>query len=327
MIAGIALLVLALIFLQQSSGISPGQFVSMVSQWPIEQKLTVAVIGAVLLFLVVGGIWQSDKLAQQAKAIDILQRRMNGLRDELAAVDQNQNGADAAMRYLVGSDPTVTIDDLQQRLAQAEAKASIQRGQNEAVDLPTRIDELRQRQQALRAQLGGISEKRRAIEPMLGELKERQVLIERSLSDLEKDDSGNLLDVRIKDSESFLHRGQARLVALEGMVGTLTQIKERAERLQIEIDPLKHGETGIKALFGEVTALRNKLDTALIALEREENETISDRVERLSKSKQEIDRRLAALNDCLGSLESLRGDISGHFEKLNTTLGEHLRRA
>ncbi len=327
MIASIAILVLSLIFLQQSSGVSPSQFAGMIAQWPIEQKLTLVVIGAVLLFLLVAGIRQSDKLAQQAKAIDILQKRMNGMRDELAAADQSQSGADAAVRYLVGSDPAAAVEDLQQRLGQAEAKASLQKGQNEAIDLQGRIDEIRQRQQALRSLLGGVSEKRRAIEPMLAELKERQALIERSLSDLEKDDSGNTLDARIKESEAFLSRGQTRLGALEDMFGGLQQTRERAEKLQAEIDPLRNSETGIKALFSEVTALRNKLDNALVALEREENETIAERVERLAKSKQEIDRRLAALNDCFSSLESLRGDISGHFEKMNATLGDHLRRA
>jgi predicted nucleic acid-binding Zn-ribbon protein len=327
MIASIALLVLVLLFLQQNSGVTPSQIVSTISQWPVEQKLAIVVGGVVFLFLLVAGIWQSDKIAQQARAVEALQKRMNGLRDEAAAVEQNQSGADAALRYLVGSDPTATIDDLQQRIAQAEAKTSVQKGQNEAIDLQSRIDEIRQRQQALRAQLGSVSEKRRVIDPMLGELKERQTMIERSLADLEKDESGNTLDARLKDSEGFLHRGHARLDALEALFGGLKQVKEHADLLQTEISPLKHADTGIKALFGEVLTLRNQLDAALSALEREENEAISDRVERLSKSKQEIERRLAALTDCFGSLEALRGDISGHFEKMNTALGNHLKRA
>lgn len=327
MIASIALLVLVLIFLQQNSGATPGQIVSTISQWPVEQKLATVVAGAVFLFLLFAGIWQSDRIAQQARAIDALQKRMNGLRDEAAAAEQNQSGADAALRYLVGSDPTATIDDLQQRIAQAEAKTSVQKGQNEAIDLQSRIDEIRQRQQALRAQLGSVSEKRRMIEPMLGELKERQTMIERSLADLEKDESGNTLDARLKDAEGFLHRGHARLDALEALFGGLKQVKEHAEMLQTEINPLRQTESGIKAVYGEVLTLRNQLDAALSALEREENETISDRVERLSKSKQEIERRLAALTDCFGSLETLRGDISGHFEKMNAALGTHLKRA
>lgn len=327
MIASIALLVLALIFLQQNSGLAPAQFVSTFLQWPIEQKLAVVAIGAVLLFLLIAGIWQSDKLAQQAKAIETLQRRMNGLRDEVAAAEQNQGGADAAVRYLVGSDPVAAIEDMQQRLAKAEARASEQQGQNDAIDLQSRIDELRQRQQVLRSQLGAVSEKRRVIEPVLGEIKERQAMIERSLSDLEKDDSGNSLDARIKESEGFLNKGHTRLGALDSLFDGLKQIREQGEQLQTKLDPLKHKESGIKAMADEVTALRNRLDAALVALEREENETISDRVERLSKSKQEIETRLAALADSFKSLESIRDDIGGHFEKMNSALGAHLKRA
>jgi chromosome segregation ATPase len=326
-VASFALLVLAVIFLQQSSGVAPSQALSAISQWPMEQKFAIAVIGAVLLVVPVAGILQADKLSQQAKAIDTLQRRMSGLRDEAAAAEQNQSSADAAIRHLVGSDPTAAIDDVQQRLAKAEAGASEQQGQNEAIDLQSRIDEIRRRQQALRAQLGSVSEKRRLIEPMLGELKERQAMIERSLAELEKDDSGNSLDTRLKESESFLERGHTRLDALERMFAGLQEIRTRAEQLQVEIAPLKHAETGIKSLFGEVVVLRNQLDAALGALEKDGNESINERMERLAKGKQEIEQRLAGLTECFASLETIRGEIGGHFEKMNAALGDHLKRA
>lgn len=327
MIASVAVLVLMLLFLQQSSGIAPGQLVNILAQWPIEQKLAVIAAAVVLLFLVGVGVWQSDKITQQAKAIASLQKRMSGLRDEIAVAEQSQTGADAALRYLVGSDPITALDEMQQRLVRAEAGAAVAKSQNEAVDLQTRIDEIRQRQQALRSQLGAVSERRRAIEPMLSEIKERQATIERSLSDLEKDESGTSLDAKVKDAEAFLHRGQTRMSALDGLFAGLSEIKTRAEALQSGIDPLRNSETGIKALFTEVTALRNKLDAALTSLEREENEAVADRVQRLAKGKQELESRLGALNDCLNSLESIRGDIGAHFEKLSASLGDHLKRA
>ena len=203
-----ALLIVALIVLQQSAGMAPGAIINTILGWPIEQKLAAFVAIAAIVCVLVVAIWQSDRIAQQAKAIAVLQNRVNGIRDQVAAVEGEQTAADAAVRHLVGTDPVATIEDVQQRLAQSETRTAEQSAQNEAVDLQTRIDEIRKRQHALRTQLGAVSEKRRVIEPMLGEVKERQQLIERSLGDLEKDESGKTLDVRLQETEGFLNRGR-----------------------------------------------------------------------------------------------------------------------
>jgi chromosome segregation ATPase len=326
LIISIALLVVAMIVLQQSLGISPGDALSAVLRWPIEQKLAIFLIAAVVLFLVVAGIWQSDRIAQQGRAIDILQKRMSGLRDQTSVLDEQQGGADGAVRHLVGTDPVATIDDVQQRLSQTEARTAEQAAQNEAVDLQSRIDEIRRRQQALRTQLGSVSEKRRVVEPMLSEVKERQALIERALGDLEKDETGKGLDTRLEETEGFLNRGHTRLEALETIFGKFEQLRDRMQQLQTETAPLRSTDTGIKTLVGEVAVLQKNLDTALLSLEKDENEAIGERIERLSKTKGEIEQRIAALTACFSSLEAMRGDIGGHFEKLNATLGSHLKR-
>jgi predicted nucleic acid-binding Zn-ribbon protein len=251
---------------------------------------------------------------------------MSGLRDESTAADDRQGGADAAVRHLVGTDPAATIDDVQRRLAEAEIRTSQQAAQNEAVDLQSRIEDIRSRQQALRSQLGSVSEKRRAIEPTLSEVKERQALIERSLGDLEKDESGKNLHARLEEAEGFLGRGRTRLDALEHAFGSLTGIRERLEKLQAEVTPLKNADSGVKALLASVVTIQNRLDAALLSLEKEENETIGARIERLSKAKADMEQRIASLTECFGSLESMRGEIGSHFEKLQVTLDQHRKR-
>jgi len=256
LIVSTALLVVGLVVLQQSLGIAPSDAFSAVLLWPIEQKLAIFLIAAVVLFLVGAGIWQSDRIAQQARAIDILQKRMNGLRDQTSAADEQQSGADAAVRHLVGTDPVATIDDIQQRLTQTEARTLEQAAQNEAVDLQSRIDEIRRRQQALRTKLGSVSEKRRVIEPMLGEVKERQALIERALGDLEKDETGKSLDARLEETEGFLNRGHTRLEALETIFGKFEQLRDRMQQLQSDMAPLRSTEAGIKPLVARSLCCR-----------------------------------------------------------------------
>jgi predicted nucleic acid-binding Zn-ribbon protein len=320
------LLVMALIVLQQSLGIAPSDIAGKMVGWPIEQKLALAAIVLVVLCVLVAAIWQSDTIARQGQAIEILQKRMNGLRDDASGANEEQSGADAAVRHLVGTDPVVIVNDVQQRLGQAEARTSEQAAQNEAVDLQSRIDEIRRRQQTLRSQLGSVSEKRRVIEPMLGEVKERQALIERALGDLEKDESGKGLDTRLQETEAFLNRGHTRLEALETMFGTFEQLRDRMQQLQSNTSPLRSPESGIKARLNDVSEQQKALDAALISLEKQDDEAIGERLERLAKRKAELEQRIAALNDSFGSLEAMRSDIGEHFEKLNASLGTHLKR-
>jgi predicted nucleic acid-binding Zn-ribbon protein len=326
LIVSCALLVVALVVLQQSLGSAPSDILNAMLGWPVEQKLAVAVIVIAVLCVLVAAIWQSDTIARQGQAIEILQKRMNGLRDDASGANEEQSGADAAVRHLVGTDPVVIVNDVQQRLGQAEARTSEQAAQNEAVDLQSRIDEIRRRQQTLRSQLGSVSEKRRVIEPMLGEVKERQALIERALGDLEKDENGKGLDTRLQETEAFLNRGHTRLEALETMFSTFEQLRDRMQQLQSNTSPLRSPESGIKARLNDVSEQQKALDAALISLEKQDDEAIGERLERLAKRKAELEQRIAALNESFGSLEAMRSDIGEHFEKLNTSLGTHLKR-
>lgn len=326
LIVGGVLLVAALIVLQQSLGIGTGDMAGIVLGWPIERKLAVAVIVAVVLYALIAALWQSDTIARQGKALEVLQKRVNGLRDNASAIGEEQSGADAAVRHLVGTDPVAIVADVQQRLTEAETRTAQQAAQNDAVDLQSRIDEIRRRQQTLRSQLGSVSEKRRVIEPMLGEVKERQALIERALGDLEKDESGKGLDTRLEETEGFLNRGHTRLEALETMFAATEQLRDRLRQLQNDTAPLRSPESGINALFNDVAELQKALDQTLLSLEKQDEEAIGERLERLSKRKAEIEQRIAALNDSFGSLEAIRSDIGAHFERLSASLGSHLKR-
>ena len=326
LIVSVALLVVALLVLHQSLGVTPTDLLNTVLGWPIEQKLATFLIAAVVLFLIGAGIWQSDRIAHQTKALEILQKRVNGIRAEASAIDEQQGGADAAVRHLVGTDPVAIIDDVHQRLGQTEARTSEQAAQNDAVDLQSRIDEIRRRQQALRTQLGSVSEKRRVIEPMLGEVKERQALIDRALGDLEKDETGKTLDTRLEETEGFLNRGHTRLEGLETTFGKFEQVRDRMQQLQGEITPLRSAESGIKALTEQVAALQKEVDAALLSLEKDDTGTIGERFDRLSKSKNELEQRVAALTECFGSLETIRQDVGEQFKRLTAALDGHLKR-
>jgi chromosome segregation ATPase len=318
------LLVIALAGLLHALG-GANEIVRIVLGWPLGQQLAVAALAVVLLALLIMAIWQSGIIDRQGKAIIILQSRMKGLRDAITGTAEEQEGADAAVRHLVGTDPVVIIDDVQKRLLDAEARTTDQAAQNDAVDLQSRIDEIRRRQQALRTLLGTVSEKRRVIEPMLGEVKERQGLIERALGELEKDETGKTLDERLKETEGFLNRGYTRLETLESIFNKFEQLRANLQQLQNDTTPFRSPEKGIVARYTEVGELQKALDVTLLSLEKQEEEAIGDRLERLAKRKAELEQRIAALNESFGSLEAIRQDIAEHFQKLHASIGSHVK--
>ena len=136
-----------------------------------------------------------------------------------AQVEEAQRGYDSAEESLDKSEPVQAIASLHKRLSDAEERAAFHQSRNESVDLHQRLEDLRQRQLALRKQLGQVTDKRREIEPVFGELKQRQLQLEEALAEIETDDNRNSLAGRLKDVSNKVGLVQTRLKTLEELVG------------------------------------------------------------------------------------------------------------
>ena len=152
------------------------------------------------------------------------------------------------------------------------------------------------------------------------ELKERQAHLERSLAEVETDSSGRGLADRQNALNEFVIQSRLRLRTLQDSLATLNQFKEELAKSQVEIVPLQAPEFGIEALIGEVQASRDQIIRALDEIELSRDEELGSRMEALSKSKLEIEGRIAQVFEHFTTLDSIRKDIGGLFTTIRNTL-------
>jgi chromosome segregation ATPase len=152
------------------------------------------------------------------------------------------------------------------------------------------------------------------------ELGERRAHLERSLAEIETDSSGRSLADRQNALNEFVIKSRLRLRTLQDSSATLNQFKEELARSQAELIPLRAPVFGIEALIGEVHASRDHITRTLDEIELSRDEKLDSRVEALSRSKHEIDERIAQVFEHFSTLDSIRKDIGGIFTTIRNTL-------
>jgi hypothetical protein len=290
-----------------------------VSALPGSQRFAIGAIIFTTLSLIGSSVWQTYGLARQNR---LLRDRLRGLREGINAAHGAQNHFDAALLHLADSDPDEAISSLQKAVTETEQRAVVQRGRTESVDMRDRLDDIRRRQQKLREMIGEVAEKRRVIEPVFGELKDRRRQLERSLTELEIDDDKNNLADRLKELDQNVSLILARQNSLQQSLATLNRFKEELDKSQAELVPLRSPQAGINALIDELRLQRDQLNITLDELESSGDDKLASRVEALSRSKLEIEQRVARVDDCFNILDTIRLD----FEELRERQA-HLQRA
>jgi chromosome segregation ATPase len=154
-------------------------------------------------------------------------------------------------------------------------------------------------------------------------LKERLTHISRSISEIEKDSDGTSLSELIKQLNDHAGETRTRLWSLQTNLSALEQTKGDFVELETVLAPLRAQDSGIVALSSEVHALRDRLSRALDGLERQGDDLLVARVEQLRTSKKEIEGRIVSLQGSFESLDGIRSDVSGLFERLKNALNKN----
>jgi chromosome segregation ATPase len=319
----IVVLLLAVGFLLLYAGLDLPALARMFTALPLVHQVTLAVAALALVLLFGAVTLQTDRMARQRRAIAVLTAKLEGVGQSAQASDREQGGLDSVLQRLIGSDPEELIATLTKRLADAEQGTLIQHSHNEAIDLESRADDIRRRQQALRGRIGEVTEKRRLIEPIFAELKERQGIIERSLQDFEKGEGGKSLETHLAELTAFLRRTEERLLAFDQGLVTLDRIKTEIGGLDGRVAPLQSPESGIKHVIQEVSTMSGRLAGLVDRLEQDGDRTVPQRVQELTDQTRELEQRIASLFDHFGTLETIRTDIGVLFTRLNVALATH----
>jgi chromosome segregation ATPase len=213
------------------------------------------------------------------------------------------------VQHLVDSTPQDAVAALQKRLVETEQKVALQQSQNEATDIEEQLDDIRRRQQTLRETVGEVAEKRRVTEPVFAEIKDRQRQLERSLAKLEVDDNKHNLADRLQEIGGEVLAIQKRLIALQDSLTTLNRYKDDLDKTNAELGPLQAQGAGIYAVIDELRPAYEQLSKRIDEFDVKDGEAISSHVEALSRSKMEIEQKVARLDDCFNILETLSLDF------------------
>ncbi len=318
-IAWIVLVSASAFFAGATLDLDPAQISIHFAALPGPQRFALGAIIFTTLALIGSSVWQTYSLARQNR---LLRDRLKGLRQGTLIAHGSQNQFDAAVQHLVDSNPEEIIVSLETTLTDTEQRAILQQSRSESVDMQDRLDDIRRRQQALRETIGVVAEKRRVIEPVFGELKDRQRQLERSLTDLEIDDNKRNLGDRLKELDHGVSLILERKSLLQESLTTLNRFKEELDKSQAELVPLRAPDAGIDALIAELRVRRDQLTATLDELESRGDEKLGSFVEALSRSKLEIEQRVARLDDSFNILDAIRLD----FEELRERRA-HLERS
>jgi chromosome segregation ATPase len=322
-LAWIVLLGALAILSQQAFGFNLDEAAKHLMALPLPERAMAAAAVLMGLLLIGTSVWQSGRLAQRSKAVKSLQIDLDRMLTATAQVEEAQRGFDGAAGSLDKSEPVEAIASLHKRLSDAEERAAFHQGRNESVDLHQRLEDLRQRQHALRKQIGQVTDKRREIEPVFGELKQRQAQLEEALAEIETDDNRNSLAGRLKDVSNKVGLVQTRVKSLDDSWEALSRFKQEFDQSKTRLVRLQDPETGLAAMLSELLARRDQLADALAVLETHNNEKLSARVDALAKSKVETERSIARLDDCFAILNAIRREF-GELEERRTHLEKAL---
>ncbi len=273
------------------------------------QRVATGALLFMLLSLIGGALLQAHRISRQDRSLKSLRDRLNA-----ATAQALQTSLDATVQRVVATDPEETIMSLEKQLRDTEQRVLVQRSRNAAADIHDRLEQIRLRQQALRDMVGSVAAERRDVEPVFTELADRQRQLDRSLAELELTDSKKNIADRMKELDGDVSKIRARLNALQESFTTLNRFKDELGKSRTELEPLRAPEAGINTLIAELRSSRDQLAKTLDELETSGEEPLSSRVEALSASKLELERRVARVDDCANILDAIRLD----FEELKT---------
>ncbi|TQF38307.1 hypothetical protein UNPF46_16785 [Bradyrhizobium sp. UNPF46] len=309
LVAWFGLLAVVAVFAQQAFGHDISHLPAWFAGLPMPQRIATGVIPALALGLIGASAW---RLSRQDRSLKMLRDRLKKTREDVVVAHALQNHLDATVQHLIESDPREAVSALHDKLGETEQRALLQQGRNESTDMHDQLAEIRRRQQALREMVGKVADQRRAIEPVFTEIRDRQNQLERSLHDLETDDRKNNLADRQRDIARDVAALLGRVNAVQNSFAALNQYKADLAKSHAELAPLRASDAGINALIGELSLDHDHLAKAIDELETGGETPLPIRVETLSKNRNEIEQRLARIDDSFNILKAIRLD----FEEL-----------
>jgi predicted nucleic acid-binding Zn-ribbon protein len=125
-------------------------------------------------------------------------------------------------------------------------------------------------------------------------------------------------DARVEEVSEFIKVTQAHVDEIERKVVDFTQLKTRLGDIQARLAPLEAREGGVGDLIAQVADIRDRLVGKIKHLEEDKDGDLATRVKAFTEAKQDLEQRVAAVNEHFAKLAIIRNDIAGLFNKLSS---------
>ena len=316
-LCSIALLVFAVSTMFLSVGYQPATLAALFFSLPVAQQISWLIVCLVPLAFVAAALFQHSRVVEQRRALDILETRLRGVRQEVAGLEESQKVTDQATQYLVQRDPEQAISTLQGRISQTDQAIQIHQHHNDSGDMLSRIEEMRQQQQELRGKLGEVIAKRRSIETLFAQLQGSQDEMERGLALIAEDKNGETLGERIQKLCQFSGVTDARCEEIEGCMRSLMELGTKFTALESRLAPLNRTDTGVTGVLGALARVRDRLTGTLARLEEDDGVVLAERIRQLTETKCELDERVSNVLTQFSAIGTIHKDISALFTQLN----------
>lgn len=125
-------------------------------------------------------------------------------------------------------------------------------------------------------------------------------------------------DARVEEVTDFIKATQAHVDEIERKVVDFSQLRTKLGDLQSRLGPLEAREGGVADLVAQVAEIRDRLNAKVKHLEEDKDGDLAQRVKIFTEAKQDLEQRVAAVNEHFARLASIRNDIAGLFSKLSS---------
>ncbi len=259
-------------------------------------------------------------LARQRETAKKLRLRFDDARQGARELAKSHIDTEAAVHHLARTDPEAAMGAIQQRLAVAEGVAQVQRNRNEMPDLQSRVDYIRDQQEALKNQLAPVLDKRRSIENLFMELDNRQNDIDRALAEIVGTDDPVALDMNLKNFMEFIKRSHGRCDDIERVLKMAGDLKQDCIELEMRLAPFAAAEGGVQSRIKDLTQTHLHLSALLDSLEQTHDGPLSAQPQKFAEGNKKLEERLSELQLQFSKLSTLREGIGGLFEHINRAL-------
>lgn len=127
-------------------------------------------------------------------------------------------------------------------------------------------------------------------------------------------------DARVDEVSQFIEQTQSQFDDIERRVTVFGQLQTRLADLQARLAPLESEETGVAKLLNDLHDMRERLVMKIRSIEGGEEGDLAARVKIFAETKRELEDHVSSLADQFAKLSTIRKDIAGLFDKLNSAV-------